>query len=465
VWDIRRNKSSRKPSYEVRWTVEGRQKSRSFATKALADSFRADLLSAMKAGDSFEIASGLPESMLRVRDSMTWYEFARAYVAMKWPHAAAKSRDSMTDALATATPVLCADRPGRPSPEVLRRALRSHGLRPPVPDQGDGEEDERPPADVAAALRWLKRSSVPLVDLMEPKTIRSALDALKVLMDGKPAGAETIRRKRAVMYNALKYGVELGKLPAHPIDAITWKPPKVAKLVDRRVVVGPDKARELLAAVSYIGGHRRARGRRLVALFACMYFAALRPAEAVNLRCADCHLPKKGWGTITLTRTRPAAGKRWTDSGEVHDHRGFKHRADNEIRSVPIPPELVVILRAHLDEFGTAKDGRLFFTERGSVVPSSTYWRVWSEARALAFTPAQVASPLAARPYDLRHAAVSLWLNAGADPTEVAKRAGHSVEVLLKIYAACIDGREEIVNRRIEAALAGDDGGSMKEAA
>jgi hypothetical protein len=32
----------------------------------------------------------------------------------------------------------------------------------------------------------------------------------------------------------------------------------------------------------------------------------------------------------------------------------------------------------------------------------------WTVARTLALTPEQVASPLAARPYDLRHAAVSL---------------------------------------------------------
>ena len=36
----------------------------------------------------------------------------------------------------------------------------------------------------------------------------------------------------------------------------------------------------------------------------------------------------------------------------------------------------------------------------------------------------------AARRYDLRHAAVSLWLNAGVPAPTVARRAGHSVEVL-----------------------------------
>jgi hypothetical protein len=69
-------------------------------------------------------------------------------------------------------------------------------------------------------------------------------------------------------------------------------------------------------------------------------------------------------------------------------------------------------------------------------------------------TPAQVASPLARRPYDLCHAAVSLWLNAGVPAPEVAERAGHSVDVLLRVYTKCVDGQQEITNRRVNDALA-----------
>ena len=78
---------------------------------------------------------------------------------------------------------------------------------------------------------------------------------------------------------------------------------------------------------------------------------------------------------------------------------------------------------------------------------------VWAEARTLALTPAQVVSPLGGRPYDLRHAAVSLWLNAGVPATQVAERAGHSVEVLLRVYAKCVDGGDKVANMRIDAAL------------
>ncbi|MFB4285033.1 hypothetical protein ACBJ59_57890 [Nonomuraea sp. MTCD27] len=65
----------------------------------------------------------------------------------------------------------------------------------------------------------------------------------------------------------------------------------------------------------------------------------------------------------------------------------------------------------------------------------------------------EFASPLAARPYDLRHACVSTWLNAGVPAPQVAEWAGHSVDVFLRVYAKCIVGQDEAARRRISDAL------------
>jgi DNA invertase Pin-like site-specific DNA recombinase len=46
--------------------------------------------------------------------------------------------------------------------------------------------------------------------------------------------------------------------------------------------------------------------------------------------------------------------------------------------------------------------------------------------------------------------------------TEVARRLGHSVAMLLKVYANCVDGDEAISNQRIAAALAGADRGDLE---
>jgi integrase len=171
------------------------------------------------------------------------------------------------------------------------------------------------------------------------------------------------------------------------------------------------------------------------------------------LREADLHLPKKDWGRIDLAASAPRAGTAWTDHGTARQERGLKHRADHETRTIPIPPELVRLLRAHIKRYGTTPDGRIFQTARGGILQDSGYNEVWTEARKKALAPAQRRSPLGRRPYDLRHAAVSLWLNSGVPATEVARRAGHGVAVLVKIYAHCIDGQADAANRRITDAL------------
>jgi integrase len=282
------------------------------------------------------------------------------------------------------------------------------------------------------------------------KATRKALDACAKTIDGKSAAATTARRKRSVLYNALGYAVELDLLSANPVDRVQWTAPEVAETVDRRVVASVTQVRELLTAVGYVG---RTRGPHFVAFFALLYFAALRPSEAVALCEQDCHLPTEGWGTLTLSVSEPQAGKAWTDDGKSRQSRGLKWRAKNETRVVPIPPELVHLLLAHIDTYGVGSGGRLFRTSSGGAIGSSAYWLVWEQARKLGLPPALVDSPLAARPYDLRHAGVSLWLNAGVPATQVAMRAGHSVEVLLKIYASCINGDEHTANLRIDHAL------------
>jgi hypothetical protein len=75
-----------------------------------------------------------------------------------------------------------------------------------------------------------------------------------------------------------------------------------------------------------------------------------------------------------------------------------------------------------------------------------------------ALTPAEYASPLARRPYDLWHACLSTWLSGGVPPTLVAEWAGHSVDVLLRIYAKCLVGQDELAKRRITEALRDNDG-------
>ena len=183
------------------------------------------------------------------------------------------------------------------------------------------------------------------------------------------------------------------------------------------------------------------------------YYGALRPEEAIALCLDDCYLPPRGWGMLTLTRAVPRTAKAWTGTGSSYEERGLKHRPEGSVRTVPIPPVLVAMLRHHCRCYSSAPDGRLFRGARGGPLSESSYGRTWHSARSQALGPAAAATSLARRPYDLRHAALSLWLNTGAAPAQIAQRAGHSITVLLAVYTHCIDGQDDITNRQIERAL------------
>jgi integrase len=302
----------------------------------------------------------------------------------------------------------------------------------------------------ASALGWLERASLPVQDLRDPRTIRMALGALAVRLDGRPAAANTIARKLAVFHSALAYAAELGLLPSNPLDQVGWKGPAANAAVNPVTMASPAQVRAILAEVDRLRPE-------LTAFFACLYHAALRPEEAVPLRSRDVVLPAHGWGKVILTRACPRTGSAWTSTGKPYEARSLKHRPDGAIRIVPVPPVLAALLHRHLIRYGTTPDGRLFRGTRGGPLSESVYGRTWHTARSHALGPDLAATPLARRPYDLRHAAVSLWLNATGAPAEVAARAGTSVRVLHTVYTHRLHGQQDAVNRQIEHALRRQD--------
>jgi hypothetical protein len=134
VYAIRRRAGRRKP-FEVRWQAAGRSKSKSFITRKLADSYRAELVRAARMGLDFDPLTGEPAAWnLPEPAIVTWYQEATAYAVMKWPSLAAYSRASLAEALATMTPMLTRpDARDRPGPRELRTALYQHAFNPARP--------------------------------------------------------------------------------------------------------------------------------------------------------------------------------------------------------------------------------------------------------------------------------------------------------------------------------------------
>jgi integrase len=467
VWKTEVFKGKRGSSYRVRWIVDGKPCKRAFKLEALADSFRADLVAAARKGEAFDVESGLPVSVRRTARDMTWYEFACAYVDMKWPHIAATTRRTHAEAFTAFTVQMLTTARGKPNDKALRSALCRWGFNT------ARRNDEGCPAEMRAALKWAASHTRPVSSLASPEVLRPLLDSLRVRLDGKPAASSVISRRRKILNAAVEYAVELKLLTGNPLPALKWRAPKPVQGVDPRCVPNPVQVRRLLAGVRDQGRV----GRRLVAFFGCLYYAAMRPEEAAHLNVRHLALPPRkpgdgqsiqecvdallggvsvgyGWGEFHLDGAEPYAGREWTDSGKARDRRQLKQRERGESRTAPCPPELTALIHAHLQEFGTTPDGHLFVGDRNhQELPKLTVVRVWKRARQAAFAPEVAASPLARRPYDLRHAAVSTWLSGGVSPTDVAAWAGQSTEILFRIYAKCLDGGKEHLRRRVEAAL------------
>jgi integrase len=85
-------------------------------------------------------------------------------------------------------------------------------------------------------------------------------------------------------------------------------------------------------------------GPRLVTFFAVMYYAGLRPEEAINLAVDNVILPPPGrtddqdWGELHVRGATPDAGSEWTDDGSPRERRQLKHRAEGTAASCPPIP-------------------------------------------------------------------------------------------------------------------------------
>ena len=450
-WSIQFREGKRAP-WRVRWMVDGHSFGPSFTTKGLAEAYRAKLITAAGKGEAFDTDTGLPVSMLRKLRDVSFYEHCMEYAAAAWPASSAKSRMSLVESLSRVIPVVAREPPSDSG--LLRSALRK--------TLNQGSHAGELTADETGAIAWIRRNSRAISALEDPSVVADVLDALAVNLNGKPAAPQYFSRRRRVLHLCLAYAIRKKRLGKNPLSKANlpdgWTAPqRPDDVLDPRSVGGPELVSVMLDACSNLGA---TQGKRFTAFYGCMYWAMMRPSEVAALTVSGCHLPESGWGRLTFSDASPTSGKAFTDDGLVHEHRGLKGRTKGRpgtrrpARTVPIPPELVTLLRDHISLFGS--DGLVFRSERGNPIQASTWWQVWQKVRKASLTGEQLASPLMRRPYDLRHSGVTWRLNSGVPATQVAEWAGHSVEVLTRVYARCVTGMEDVWISRMDNTLRGD---------
>jgi integrase len=183
------------------------------------------------------------------------------------------------------------------------------------------------------------------------------------------------------------------------------------------------------AEVARLAGVINSRYRALVLVGA---YGGLRIGELAGLRRGRVDLLR---GTVDVAEiVVEVRGQLYTGPPKTRAGR----------RTVGLPRAVVEELAAHMGPVGPA-DAYVFTAERGGVLRTSNFrTKVWLPAvRAAGLEPL--------RPHDLRHTAVALWIAAGANPKEVAVRAGHtSVSFTLDRYGHLFEGHDAELRDRLD---------------
>ena len=114
----RRSTAQAKLPWVVRYTIDGRHRSKSFRTRIEADRYRGLLLQAVQDGGRFEETSGEPEAWQTPLSDLRVHEWARRWLAEQWQEWQPRTRASATEAMARFI-TIAVDRGPKP-PDGLR---------------------------------------------------------------------------------------------------------------------------------------------------------------------------------------------------------------------------------------------------------------------------------------------------------------------------------------------------------
>lgn len=167
------------------------------------------------------------------------------------------------------------------------------------------------------------------------------------------------------------------------------------------------------------------------------FFTGLRPSEQIALLVTDYDARK---GVLSVTKARVL-------------RRDKDRTKTQEDRDVELCPRALEVLKRHLalrDEYvaaGKIRHEHLFFLDDGSPIsdPEITRWR-WSESL-------NALNIRRRGPYHARHSSVTWQLMLGKNLLWVAKQHGRSVEVMLRMYAAWLEGTAESDIQAIKQAM------------
>ena len=251
----------------------------------------------------------------------------------------------------------------------------------------------------------LVRRSVPFGSVRMVDLRRSHIEQWVKAMSSQGYAPTTISTRVNVVRAALKAAVADRVIAVDPSPGL--------RLPRRRRA---EAAMELPTA-EVVGRLLAATEDRMRAYVGVCAFAGLRLGEASGLKVSDVDFMRR-----TLSVERQVQRRR----GGPAEIREPKYGSE---RTVYLPDELVALLAAHVEHFGTASDGWLFFTVDGRPLPPTTVNAWWKRTT-------RAAAVHGVHLHGLRHFYASGLIAASCDVVTVQRALGHkSASVTLNTYA------------------------------
>lgn len=421
------SRDSKINQYRVKWRVQGRDKTRSFRTRAQAEHFRRKLFTALENGETFDSLSGHPSSWVQL--NKTFAEAAAEYVAQVWDSYADASKRSTVEALSYSVIHLTRKSKQHPCPfSEMTKVVKYQILHPTPAIDSSGQ--------MSTSKDWILSNSLRLSEI-DGEQITALLNTLsRDLTSNRVLSAATLRRRRQALNAVLGFAVRRQYIKKNPMELSLFRRPKFEDVLDPARFLTAEECREHVLLLDSMGE----TGKKVGTFVSLLWLGGLRPGEALGLKKSDLKLSQKD-PKIEVRRNTVQVGKAWTNSGSSQVVKSPKSRSVGHVRSVPVPRELVSRLRRFTREI--PNDGLLFPNSDSTASLSLTVFEdAWVKIR-----------KRQTRLYDLRHTNASILIYSGLNIIEVAARLGHSVNVCSRIYLHLLGGHSAKSNDRVEQFL------------
>lgn len=431
--------------YDVRYRIDDRQFRYSLDQKGWAEDFAHQLQADFARGLLFDPHARCfvePQAPEEAAASPPLFLHAREFVLRQWHRWAPGTRPDAQREIALACLYLL--REDAPTLDRAQRLAADDYLRRRclvVPQPTDLTPDDR------SWQGWFEGWSLPLADITD-EHLRRFLDTVRsTALDGSPRqlGKSSINRTRMYVRRLFAHAYRRRLIEWDPWEAIEAEPVRDHGTADPDLVMDPQQVIEIAAACG-------AKKPRYQAFVLVQGLCGLRPGEAIDLRRRDVHLDVDE-PVLVFRASHSAVAERFFTGDETRQ-RPLKGRGPRATRTVPIPRMLVPILRRHLDEHvDTRPDALVFTNSGGGRISLSNFGRdIWGPVREELF---EEGDPLRrVRRHDLRHSAITGWLNAGVPLKTAQSWSGHKTpSVLLNTYLGVIRGDEALARTRWDDAL------------